>query len=200
MKIIIIIILIIPSIVCSQQFLLIKEKLSIDSVIILENAISSTKKSNIPLTYLGKDYYLPDKEYDLAQPLDFIRQEPFFVADCFVEYFFNKNDSIITVVLHTWDYINEKERENYVKGKYSEKERLAMYNNKFDSIYSQLVSQIGISDSTGNITREINEDKILCRRKYEWINDRYKIVLWLSWVEQYWFYSNLRIRLSVLLK
>ena len=200
MKIIIAVVLIIPSIVYSQQFLLIKEKLPIDSAVVLEKAIKSIKKSEVNETYLSSDYYVPENKYDLAQPIVFIRQESSFVADCEVEYFFNNNDSLISVVLHTWDYINEKERDSYVKGKYSEKERLAMYNNKFDSIYSQLVSQIGISDSTGNITREIDEDKILCRRKYEWINDRYKIGLWLSWVEQYWFYSNLRIRLSVLLK
>ena len=33
----------------------------------------------------------------------------------------------------TWDYRNENKREDYVTGKYSEKERLEMYNNKFDS-------------------------------------------------------------------
>jgi len=200
MKIIIAVVLIIPSIVYSQQFLLIKEKVSIDSAVVLEKVINSIKKNEVNETYLSSDYYVPQNRYDLAQPIVFIRQESSFVADCEVEYFFNNKDSLISVVLHTWDYINEKERESYVKGKYSEKERLKMYGDKFDSIYGQVNAIMGLPNTSGEIKKEEKENKVVCKRNYEWSNEKCKIVLGMLWVEEYNFNSNLRIRLVVTLK
>lgn len=200
MKILIAVIFIIPSIVCSQQFLLIKEKVSIDSAVVLEKVINSIKKNEVNETYLSSDYYVPQNKYDLAQPIVFIRRESSFVADCEVEYFFNDKDSLISVVLHTWDYINEKERESYVKGKYSEKERLKMYGDKFDSIYGQVNSTMGLPNTSGETKKEEKENKVVCKRIYEWSNEKCKIVLGMLWVEEYNFNSNLRIRLVVTLK
>ncbi|MBE2228794.1 MAG: hypothetical protein IAE93_15670 [Ignavibacteria bacterium] len=200
MKIIIAIFLIIPSVVFSQQFLLIKERLPIDSVIILENAINSTKESDPPLIYLSKDYYVPDKEYDLAQPVVYTRKESSFISDCEVNYFFGNNDSIIQVILHTWDYRNEIKREDYIEGKYSEKVRLEMYNNKFDSIYSQVNAIMGLPNTSGEIKKEEKENRVVCKRNYEWSNEKCNIVVGMLWVEEYNFNSNLRIRLVVSLK
>ena len=185
----------------SQTSNFIFDKISIDSIISIEKSLDSYQKLEVYQTFLSEDYYPSKQKYDLAQPIVFIKGEKSFISDCEAEYFFNPNDSIVRVILYTWDYSIEENKTGYVKGKYSEKERLNLYNDKFDSIFTQIIKIIDTPlHNEAPIIKMQKDNKVICNRIYEWSNKIYKITLSLLWVEQYKFYSNLRIRMAILFK
>lgn len=123
-----------------------------------EKRIGSDEKTPDHHISIGTGIYPNEKNYDLATPSTFLRDEGYFETQ--VEYYYSKSDSSVRVILYEW---NKKDLNNFETKKERER-KFRKFKNQWDNVSKELNESLGLptfrqieSDKYGNKIIEDNE-------------------------------------------
>jgi hypothetical protein len=183
-----------------SQSLFTFDAINISDIGQIESKFNSAKSESDGYMVITESFYPYAGKFNLEQPIVYLRRDSSFVSDLQVEYYYSKEDSIVRLILYTWDYLIEAKKQDYEKyAKLSSIDKLALYKAKFDTIAAYLKSTLGNqTEGSEKVTSmDYEKDKKSNFSRLIWESENVHTELWRIWVSQANAIENLRVRVKI---